>query len=32
VQLVSKNGRLVPQLLGTATTYATAPPVVAMRG
>jgi branched-chain amino acid transport system substrate-binding protein len=32
VQLVSKNGHLVPQLLGTATTYATAPPVVAMRG
>jgi hypothetical protein len=32
VQLVSKNGRLVPQLLGTANTYATAPAVVAMRG
>jgi branched-chain amino acid transport system substrate-binding protein len=32
VQLVSKNGRLVPQLLGTATTYATAPPIVPMRG
>jgi branched-chain amino acid transport system substrate-binding protein len=32
VKLVSKNGHLVPQLLGTATTYATAPPVVAMRG
>jgi branched-chain amino acid transport system substrate-binding protein len=32
VKLVSKNGRLVPVLLGTATTYATAPPVVAMKG
>ena len=32
VKLVSKNGHLVPQLLGTANTYATAPPVVAMRG
>jgi len=32
VQLVSKNGHLVPQLLGTASTFATAPPVVAMRG
>ena len=32
VQLVSKNGHLVAQLLGTASTYATAPPVVAMRG
>ena len=32
VKLVSKNGRLVPSLLGTANTYATAPPVVAMRG
>jgi branched-chain amino acid transport system substrate-binding protein len=32
VKLVTKNGRLVPQILGTATTYATAPPVVAMRG
>jgi len=32
VKLVTKNGHLVPQLLGTANTYATAPPVVAMRG
>jgi len=32
VKLVTKNGRLVPQVLGTATTFATAPPVVAMRG
>lgn len=32
VKLVNKNGHLVPQLLGTANTYATAPPVVAMRG
>jgi branched-chain amino acid transport system substrate-binding protein len=32
VQLVSKNGHLVPVLLGTATTYATAPPIVPMRG
>lgn len=32
VKLVQKNGHLVPQLLGTATTFATAPPVVAMRG
>ncbi|HVC85939.1 MAG TPA: substrate-binding domain-containing protein [Gaiellaceae bacterium] len=32
VKLVSKNGQLVPQLLGTANAYATAPPVVAMRG
>jgi branched-chain amino acid transport system substrate-binding protein len=32
VKLVKKNNRLVPALLGTATTYATAPPVVAMRG
>jgi branched-chain amino acid transport system substrate-binding protein len=32
VKLVSKNGHLVPQLLGTATTFATAPPVAAMRG
>lgn len=32
VKLVKKNGRLVPELLGTANTYATAPPVVAMRG
>jgi branched-chain amino acid transport system substrate-binding protein len=32
VKLVSKNGHLVAQILGTATTFATAPPVVAMRG
>lgn len=32
VKLVSKNGHLVPLLLGTANTFATAPPVVAMRG
>ena len=32
VKLVTKNGHLVPQLLGTASTYSTAPPVVSMRG
>jgi len=32
VKLVRKNGHLVPLLLGTANTFATAPPVVAMRG
>ena len=32
VKLVSKNGRFVPLLLGTANTYATAPAVAAMRG
>jgi branched-chain amino acid transport system substrate-binding protein len=32
VQLVKKNNRLVPVILGTATSYQTAPPVVAMRG
>jgi branched-chain amino acid transport system substrate-binding protein len=32
VKLVKKGTRLVPQVLGTATTFATAPPVVAMRG
>ncbi len=32
VKLVSKNGHLVPQILGTASPYQTAPPVVAMRG
>jgi branched-chain amino acid transport system substrate-binding protein len=32
VKLVQKNGHLVPTILGTATTFATAPPVVAMRG
>jgi branched-chain amino acid transport system substrate-binding protein len=32
VKLVSKSGHLVPQILGTASTYATAPPIVAMKG
>ena len=32
VALVSKNGHLVSNVLGTASTYDTAPPVVAMRG
>ena len=32
VQLVSKGGHLVPVILGTATAFQTAPPVVAMRG
>jgi branched-chain amino acid transport system substrate-binding protein len=32
VQLVSKGGRLVPVILGTATAFQTAPPIVAMRG
>ncbi|MDX6566334.1 MAG: branched-chain amino acid transport system substrate-binding protein [Gaiellales bacterium] len=32
VKLVTKNGHLVPQLLGAASTYATAPPIVAIRG
>jgi branched-chain amino acid transport system substrate-binding protein len=32
VQLVSKGGRLVPVILGTATSFQTAPPIVAMRG
>jgi branched-chain amino acid transport system substrate-binding protein len=32
VKLVSKNGHLVPVVLGTASPYETAPPVVAMRG
>jgi branched-chain amino acid transport system substrate-binding protein len=32
VKLATKSGHLVPQLLGTASTFATAPPVVAMRG
>ncbi len=32
VKLVSKNGHLVPVVLGTASSYETAPPVVAMRG
>jgi branched-chain amino acid transport system substrate-binding protein len=32
VKLVKKGNRLVAQVLGTASSYATAPPVVAMRG
>jgi branched-chain amino acid transport system substrate-binding protein len=32
VKLVSKNGHLTAQILGTASPYQTAPPVVAMRG
>jgi branched-chain amino acid transport system substrate-binding protein len=32
VQLVKANGRLSAKLLGTASTFATAPPIVAMRG
>src|SRR3954447_4509132 len=32
VKLTKKGSRLVPSILGTATTFATAPPVVAMRG
>jgi branched-chain amino acid transport system substrate-binding protein len=32
VKLVSKNGKLAAQVLGTANSFATAPPVVAMRG
>jgi hypothetical protein len=32
VSLVSKNGRLVPKVLGTATPYQTAPPIVPMKG
>jgi branched-chain amino acid transport system substrate-binding protein len=32
VKLVSQNGHLVPQLLGTATTYQTAPPVTPIKG
>ena len=32
VKLVKKNGRLVGNVIGTASTYETAPPVVAMRG
>jgi branched-chain amino acid transport system substrate-binding protein len=32
VKLVMQNGHLVPQLLGTATTYQTAPPVHAITG
>jgi branched-chain amino acid transport system substrate-binding protein len=32
VKLVSKSGRLQAQVLGTATTFATAPPIVSMRG
>ena len=32
VQLVKNGSRLVPKLLGTANSYQTAPPIVAMRG
>jgi branched-chain amino acid transport system substrate-binding protein len=32
VRLVKKNGRLVPAILGTATPYETAPPIVPMKG
>jgi branched-chain amino acid transport system substrate-binding protein len=32
VQLVSKNGKLVAQVLGTANSFATAPPISPMRG
>jgi branched-chain amino acid transport system substrate-binding protein len=32
VKLVKKGNRLVAQVLGTASAYATAPPVAAMRG
>jgi branched-chain amino acid transport system substrate-binding protein len=32
VKLVQQNGHLVPQLLGTATTYQTAPPVHPIKG
>jgi branched-chain amino acid transport system substrate-binding protein len=32
VKLVSKNGKLSSQVIGTANAFATAPPVVAMRG
>jgi branched-chain amino acid transport system substrate-binding protein len=32
VKLVAKNGKLAAQILGTANSFATAPPVVAMRG
>jgi branched-chain amino acid transport system substrate-binding protein len=32
VKLVSKNGHLVPVVLGTASPYETAPPVTGMRG
>ena len=32
VKLVNVNGRLVGNVLGTASTYETAPPIVAMRG
>ncbi|HEY6963265.1 MAG TPA: substrate-binding domain-containing protein [Gaiellaceae bacterium] len=32
VQLVSKNGHLVPKLLGTANSFQTAPPIAPMRG
>ena len=32
VTLVLKNNRLVPMVLGTATPYQTAPPIVPMKG
>jgi branched-chain amino acid transport system substrate-binding protein len=32
VQLVSKGGKLTPKVLGTANSYQTAPPLVAMKG
>jgi branched-chain amino acid transport system substrate-binding protein len=32
VALVKKNGHLVPNVLGTASAYATAPPIVPMKG
>jgi branched-chain amino acid transport system substrate-binding protein len=32
VKLVNKNGRLVANVLGTASTYETAPPIVPMKG
>ena len=32
VKLVNTNGRLVAKVLGTASTYATAPPIVPMKG
>ena len=32
VKLVNTNGRLVANVLGTASTYETAPPIVAMKG
>jgi branched-chain amino acid transport system substrate-binding protein len=32
VQLVSTDGKLTPKVLGTANSYQTAPPIVAMKG